>query len=234
MKVTSKQIYLIGAGVLLVILLIIFVNKIFADRNLPDNLLVDDVKAESFKPASQPTISTDEKVIGSTGAAVKMVVYEDYSNIFSADNSANIKQLEEDFGSKIVVAVRPYATREKPLSLEAAMAVECAAEQDKWSEMRDGIFRAVKSDSLNSDGIIGWAKQINLDEEKFNQCLTDVKKQGIMLQVAVDAQQFSVYGAPTIFINNELIVGARPYEDYVSEDGEKIAGLKSLISQYLK
>jgi len=229
-----KKSYLWGGTVLLVgIIVILVVMKYGASNSNQVIPLGSEVKAESFAPASQPTISANEKVIGSTGAVVKVVVYEDYSNIFSADNAENIKKLETEFGNKIVVAVRPYATREKPMSLSAAMAIECASEQGKWQEMRDGIFNVIKAGSLNIEGINGWAKQIGLDQNKFSNCLTDVTKQGIMLQVAADAQKFSVYGAPTIFINNELVVGARPYEDYTDETGLKIEGLKSLVSRQI-
>lgn len=231
-----KKTYLWSGAVLLVVFIVILMIIKLSWQNKTNQALSDlgmEVKAESFSPASLPTISADEKVMGSTRAAVKIVVYEDYSNLFSADNALNVKKLEEDFGSRVVVAVRPYALREKPLSLEAAMAIECAGEQKKWEEMRQGIFEAVKGGYLNTDGILGFAKQIGLEETKFNECLTDVKKQGIMLQVASDAQRFSVYGAPTIFINDELITGARPYDDYKDEKGNQIEGLKSLVTRQL-
>lgn len=231
MKVKKTYLYF---GVTLIALLAIFliIKLVWKD----DSQVVNnsEVKAASFAPASQPTISADEKVMGSPRAAVKVVVYEDYSNIFSADNAENIKKLEDEFDNKVVVAVRPYTTREKPISLEAAMAVECASEQGKWEEMREGIFNAVRSKDLNSDGIIGFAKQIGLDQDNFAKCLTNAEKQGIMLQVATDAQKFSVYGAPTTFINDELIIGARPYDDYTDDTGAKIEGLKSLVTRQVE
>lgn len=232
-KVNKSYLY-IGLVVIGLLVILLIANLLKSDE--PEQLsgLGDEAKASSFAPASQPTISVDEKVMGSTKAAVKIVVYEDYSNIFSADNSENIKKLEEEFDNKIVVAVRPYATREKPTSLEAAMAIECASEQDKWEDMREGVFRAVRANSLNMDGINGWAGQIGLDKNKFDQCLTNVEKQGIMLQVAASAQKFSVYGAPTVFVNDELVVGARPYYDYTDETGVKIEGLRSLVERQIE
>ncbi len=231
MKMTNKKSYLSLIAILIALFSVFLIIKLVWSE---DEIVVNqEAKADSFAPATQPTISTDEKVMGSTRATVKIVVYEDYSNIFSADNAENIKKLETEFDDKIVVAVRPYTTRQKTMSLEAAMSIECALEQDKWEEMREGVFRAVKSGNLNMEGINGWAKQIGLDEDKFNRCLTDVEKQGIMLQVATDAQKFSVYGAPTVFINDELIIGARPYDDYTDDTGAVVEGLKSLVGRQL-
>lgn len=227
-----KKSYLYSVAILIILLLIVLAIKSLSKDNL--EIVVDSEReVASFAPTNQPTISADEKVIGSTRAAVKVVVYEDYANVFSADNSLNIEKLEAEFGDKIVVAVRPYVLRQKTMSLESAMAIECALEQGKWEEMREGIFRAVRQEALNMEGINGWAKQINLDMDKFSQCLTDTEKQGILLQVTTDAQKFSVYGAPTVFVNNELVVGARPYEDYTDEKGVAILGLKSLVAREL-
>jgi protein-disulfide isomerase len=231
-----KKSYVWGGAVILAILVVALLTVKMIWQNEPvENVKSGEVVAEdSFIPTNQPQISGKDKIIGSAKAPVKIVVYEDYSNIFSADNAEVLKKVESDFGKKVAIAVRPYATREKAISLEAAMAVECGGDQGKWAEMRDGIFRVVKINNLNDNGINGWAKQIGLDQSEFSKCLTNVEKQGIMLRVAEDAKQFSVYGAPTIFVNDELVVGARPYDDYSDATGTKIEGLKSVISRQIE
>lgn len=232
-----KKSYVWGAAIFLVVLLVILFSIKATWKKSPEKASSDlgaAVKAESYAPTNQPTISAEEKVVGSIKAPVKILVYEDYSDIFSADNSSVVDKIRNEFGDKIVLAVRPFATREKPASIEAAMAVECASEQGKWPEMRANVFRMVKNNNLSTDQITAAASQIGLDQAKFGECLTSTEKQGIMLQVAEDAKKFSVYGTPTIFINNELIIGARPYDDYLDESGSKIEGLKSVIDRQLK
>jgi protein-disulfide isomerase len=232
-----KKKFIWGGAIILVILVIALLLVKLEWKKNPEKSssdLATVVKAESFAPASQPTISDKEKIVGSIKAPVKVLVYEDYSNVFSADNSEVIKKLETDFGDKVVVAVRPYVSREKPISISAAIAVECASDQGKWQDMRTDIFNAVKNNNLSVDGIKAAAGQIGLDQTKFGECLTSPEKQGIMLQVAEDAKKFSVYGAPTIFVNNELVVGARPYDDYLDESGAKVEGLKSLVERQIK
>lgn len=232
-----KKSYILGGAIFLLILLIALLLLKTTWNNNPEKASTDlgtPAKAESFAPASSPTISADEKVIGELKAPVKIIVYEDYSNIFSGEAAESIRNLKSDFGNKIVVAVRPYAIKEKPASIEAAMAVECAFDQGKWQEMRDGIFMAVKNNNLSSEEIKNLSVNIGLDQATFAKCLTDAEKQGIMLQVTENAKQFSVYGAPTIFVNNELIVGARPYDDYLDESGVKVEGLKTLVGRQIK
>jgi len=232
-----KKSYILGGAIFLLILSIILLLLKTTWNNNPEKVSVDlgtPAKAESFAPASSPTISADEKVIGELKAPVKIIVYEDYSNIFSGEAAESIRNLKLDFGNKIVVAVRPYAIKEKPASIEAAMAVECAFNQEKWQEMRDGVFTAVKNNNLSSEEIKNLSANIGLDQVTFAKCLTDAEKQGIMLQVSENAKQYSVYGAPTIFVNNELIVGARPYDDYLDESNVKVEGLKTLVGRQIK
>lgn len=232
-----KKSYILGGAIFLLILSIILLLLKTTWSNNPEKASADlgtPAKAESFAPASSPTISAEEKVIGELKAPVKIIVYEDYSNIFSGEAAESIRNLKLDFGNKIVVAVRPYAIKEKPASIEAAMAVECAFNQEKWQEMRDGIFTAVKNNNLSSEEIKNLSANIGLDQATFAKCLTDAEKQGIMLQVSENAKQYSVYGAPTIFVNNELIVGARPYDDYLNESNVKVEGLKTLVGRQIK
>jgi len=232
-----KKSYILGGAVILILLFIGLLIVKMAWRDNPEKANTDlgaAAKADSFAPSNMPTISVDEKIIGNFKAPIKILVYEDYSDIFSADNAEVLKKVETEFGNQVVIIVRPFALREKPAGIESAMAVECAFEQGKWQEMRTNIFAAVKTNSLSSELIKSSAIQIGLDETEFNNCLTDTEKQGIMLRVTSDAKQFSVYGTPTTFVNNELIVGARPYEDYLDEFDKKVEGFKSLVTRQIE
>lgn len=190
--------------------------------------------ANSFIPQVEPEFLDTDFILGPLKAPVKIIVYEDYASTFSADNAINLEKVRNEFDNSVAVAIRPYALKEKPQSVLAAVAVSCAGDQGKWSDMRDGIFRASAQESLNEAGIKGWAEQLGFDMDNFNACLTDEEKQGIMLQQTLAAREYSVYGAPTVFINNDLIVGARPYEDYTDSDGNLVEGLKTLVTSHLK
>ena len=64
--------------------------------------------------------------------------------------------------------------------------------------------------------------------------MTNQEKLAKIEELSREAEQYEVMGAPTIFIDNEMILGARPYEDYVDSNGEQVAGLKTIISKKLK
>lgn len=221
--------------VLIIALLIIksFLND--TERKIAAVSMTSQAKAEVFAPSSLPTISANEKVSGEMEARVKILVYEDYSSIFSASLANSLEAAKADFGDDILIAYRPYVLKGNQASLDAAMAINCVSEQSgDWQAMRQIVFQSVGMNDLSVEKMGAEIQRQGLDKEKFSQCLTSLEKQGIMLGVAEDAQRFSVYGAPTIFINNELVVGARPYNDYANDKDEQIKGLKSLIADHLK
>jgi protein-disulfide isomerase len=199
-----------------------------------NNKVVSVAQAESFVPASSPTVSAQEKIIGSINAPVKILVYEDYNNLFSAELAVSLSKIKEMFGDEVVIAVRPFVLRGDVVSLDSAMAVECSMTEGSWTDMRSVIFSAIINNDFSVDKINQEVEKQGLDKEKFTQCLTSLEKQGLILQVAENAKEFSVYGAPTIFVGNELIIGARPYEDYQDETGTKVEGLKSLVERQIK
>jgi protein-disulfide isomerase len=218
----------------ILILAIVLLKSFWQDKLVHSVSSINEAKAESFIPASSPTISADEKIIGSVQAPVKILVYEDYNNLFSAELADNLSRIKEEFGDKVVVAVRPFVLRNNVASMEAAMAIECSVADGNWVEMRSVIFSAVTNHDFSAEKIAQEADKQGLDKEKFNECLTSLEKQGLMLQVAENAKDFSVYGAPTIFVGNELVIGARPYGDYEDETGAKVEGLKSLVERQIK
>ncbi|BFD25176.1 MAG: thioredoxin domain-containing protein [Candidatus Parcubacteria bacterium] len=191
-------------------------------------------KSASFVADEPPVLSAADFVLGSEKADLKIVVYEDYASEFSAINADNLDRIRAEFGKSVAITVRPYAVREKADSLLAAMAVRCAGEQKEWKKMRTEVFKIVKDDRLTEQSLLRVAQELKLNEEDFKSCLTNTEKQGIILQETAAAKSHSVYGAPTLFINDDIIVGARPYENYTDSDGKEVEGLKTIVSQYLQ
>ena len=110
----------------------------------------------------------------------------------------------------------------------------CAGEQGKWQEMRALLFAKVKNQQSDNLDWEAYAKQIALNENNFQTCLTNQKKSGTIEQEVRAAVNNGVQGAPTMFIEDEIILGARPYDDFVDSSGDKVIGLKNLIDSKLQ
>lgn len=198
-----------------------------------NNIDIKDVKAQSYTAEVLPALKNDDKTFGSPGAPLKIFVYEDYTNIYSAVLADTLDKIKAESGERAAVIVRPYILKSSPLALQAAIAVDCASEEGKWIEMRALLFAQTKNQELTADNFRNYARQIGLDEDKFVACLTSSQKLERIEQSAQEAENYQVQGAPTMFIGDEMILGARPYDDFIDSNGDEIEGLKNAVKRKL-
>jgi protein-disulfide isomerase len=174
----------------------------------------------------------DDPVLGSPNAKVLMIEFGDYQcpscRMFWKDVEPRIKKEYIDTG-KVKLVFRDFPIVQiHPEALLAAMAVDCSADQNKYWEYHDKVFREQynKGDDLvrfKAADLKKWAKDIGLDPAKFDQCLDSEKYKNEVLKDKADGDAVSVQGTPTFFINGHVIGGAQPYPAF-----------KSLIDSLLK
>jgi len=243
MKKFTKNVYLISIVIIIlvaaaVLILRTNIQKIAEINKLEDSLenLKASTKIQSYSSEKIPVLQSEDKIFGSPDAKVKIFVYEDYSNIYSANLADILSKANDEFNAdsnnNLAFIFRPYLR--SPESLSAAIAVDCAGAQGKWLEMRNLLFDHAKNGQsviadLNSD-----SQKIGLDSDSFNSCLTNEQKSGKIEQLSSDPLEETIQGAPTMFIGSEMVLGARPYEEYVDSNGDKIEGLKQVIERQLK
>lgn len=207
-------------------------NQIETDKAGGENVEIPENASNRVLPVREA--DQNDHLWGDAGAPVKMIVYDDFECPFCAGFYDTVEQVKKEFGGKVAVVFRHY-----PLitihaySLKAAEASECAAEQDKFWGMYQKLFAANKAGNLNEATIRQAAKDLNLDAVKFEQCLAGEKYKDKILSQMLEAKNFNVNGAPTTFINGEIVVGATPFEDFTAQDGVKTEGMKSLILRAL-
>lgn len=235
-----KSILIIIVFVLSLIFLSLVIIKVRNDRNY----LAGQDKLETYAPgaamaqvyssASSPSLRNDDKIIGSSKAKIKIFVYEDPSSLYSANLAETLNRIYSENKDEVAIIVRPFVSKGSQISNETALAVECAGEQNKWQEMRSLLFEKAKDESLNLSELETYANQLSLDRTIFSACLTNEEKSAKIERLNSEAINYSVMGAPTIFINDEIVLGARPYDDYLDSNGDNIEGLKTLIGKKLK
>jgi len=220
-------------GVLAIILIAAVILGISNARKNKKSLVDNSVKMagaqiQSYEIKKNPELTADDKTSGAKNAKLNIFVYEDYANIYSANLADTLEKIKSE--SAVSIIVRPYVSADI-LSKNAALAMACS--NDKWVEMRALLFAQVKNKQLSLDNFSANAKQIGLDENEFNNCLTNPEKSRTIEKSQEDMKAYSVTGAPTMFVGDELVIGARPYDDYVDSNGDKIEGLKNLVDRKL-
>jgi protein-disulfide isomerase len=94
--------------------------------------------------------------------------------------------------------------------MKAALASLCADEQGRFWQMHDTLFKEQRA--LSVDQLKQKAVRLELDAEKFNECL-DSDRYAAQVQADMEAgSRIGVSSTPAMFINGRLVSGAQPYE----------------------
>ena len=165
----------------------------------------------------------DDPVLGSPDAKVLMIEFGDYQcpscRMFWKDVEPRLKKDYIDTG-KLKLVFRDFPlTQIHPEAMLAAMAVDCAGEQNKYWEYHDKVFREQynKGDDIirfKAVDLKKWAKDTKLDPAKFDQCLDSQKYQNEVMKDRMDGEAAGVQGTPTFFINGRVMGGAQQYPEY--------------------
>jgi protein-disulfide isomerase len=192
-------------------------------------------KSQSYLATAKPELNENDQVLGNKAAALKIFIYEDYDDVYSAQLAETLKQLVSEKGDELTLIFRSYVGA-SPKSASAALALDCAAASGKWEAMRNALFNGLKkapADVEAGQEIFYYASSLGLNKDEFAACLTNAQKSGRIEQLQLAAAQYKVQGSPVMFIGDEIILGARPYEDYQDSNGDQIEGLKSVVERVL-
>ena len=165
----------------------------------------------------------DDPMLGSADAKVLMIEFGDYQcpscRMFWKDIEPRLKKDYIDTG-KVKLVFRDFPLMQShPEALLAAMAVNCAGEQGKYWQYHDKVFREQynKGDDvirLKAADLKKWAKDVGVDQPKFDQCLDSEKFKEEVMKDKADGDAAGVQGTPTFFINGRVMGGAQTYPEY--------------------
>lgn len=173
-----------------------------------------------------------DTLIGSKKAKVKILVYEDYNNPYSSELAKTLNLLVSEYKNDLAIISRPFISTNSTDSHNLGLGYLCAKDMGKGNEMREGLLREFNRE-LESFDLFSYAKELRLNEEKFLTCLSSEEKLLLIDEIKNEAKSNLVLGSPTILIGDEMIIGARPYADFVDSNGDAIEGLKTVVKRHL-
>jgi protein-disulfide isomerase len=101
-------------------------------------------------------------------------------------------------------------------SLRAAMATECAREQDKFWEMHNRLFTRLNTREdapLSDETLVSFAQELGLETRSFSECLSSQRYSDEVLLDYQAAQTYGLRGTPGFVINGVVYaIGAQPFE----------------------
>lgn len=164
----------------------------------------------------------DDPAHGPADAPITIIEFSDfncqYCGRFARDT---LPLLRQNYGDQIHFVYRDFAIL-GPTSVDAAIASECANDQDAFWVYHDLLF--ANQGNFSQESLITYAAQAELNTERFTACLTDSAMRQEVLADTAEAQRLGATGTPTFFINGRPVVGAQPYEVFVSVIDAELAG----------
>jgi protein-disulfide isomerase/Tfp pilus assembly protein PilF len=167
--------------------------------------------------ASKPTkvkLSFDPaRLRGSPQAPVIIIEFSDFQCPFCRKLQPTLKNLLAKYAGRVSLAYRDFPLREIHAGADqGAESARCAGEQGKFWEYHDLLFAS--PDKLNKDGLLDLARNLNLNEERFDSCVASGKFRTEIEKDRQDGMRAGVQGTPAIFINGTLVRGAQPEATY--------------------
>ena len=171
-------------------------------------------------------IDQKDHLWGPIDAPVSLIIYDDFECPFCAQLYETVNRAKSEFGNSLVVVVRHFPLMSHEQAIPAAMAAECAGEQNKFWDMYHLLYEDNKSGKLSQEEYLKNSEELKLTAAPFSECLTKEKYKDKILAEKAEVKDLGVIGTPASFINNQYLPGALPYEDFSYPDGSAALGLR--------
>jgi len=210
------------SGILFVLLLVSIFTHGFGIGGTPTGAAPAEPAAKPAEPAEPAVKLTVDDVdlegvpfIGEEDAEITMVIYDDFQCPFCArfEQQAWL-EIKEEY---IDTGKAKFYYKHFPLGFHshaqlAAEASECAHDQGKFWEYHDLMFE--NQADINEEQMKTWAEELELDMDDFNSCLDTHKyAEKVKLSMA-EGQKVGVKGTPSVLVEDELVVGAQPFDNF--------------------
>lgn len=173
--------------------------------------LVENLPTQATTPTAQKYVD-DDPAIGPKDAPVTIVEFSDFNCQYCKRfHDETLQPILEQYAGKIQFVYRDFPIL-GPSSIDAAVAAECANEQDAFWEYHDVLF--ANQGDFSNDSLIGYAERLDLNIEAFSACLKDP---AFVKEVNLDstvAQQIGARGTPAFLINSQFVSGAQPLDAF--------------------
>jgi protein-disulfide isomerase len=196
-------------------------------RNAAQNQL-DAAPALARQPTALPqridVSDGGDPAIGPADAPVTIVEFSDFQCPYCKTfRDQTLNALLEEYGDQVRFVFRDFPLNQiHPYAQKAAEAAECANEQGKYWEMHDLLF--ANSPNLGVDALKGFAEQLGLDTEQFNECLDSGRYADEVTADLQEGMSYGVSGTPTFFINGVRLVGAQPLANFQAIIDQELEG----------
>src|SRR6266496_2107167 len=158
---------------------------------------------------------------GASSAPITIVEFSDFQCPYCSRAEETVTKVLKAYDGKVRVVYRDYPLPFHPQAEKAAEAAHCAGDQGKYWEMHSKLFANQKA--LEPPALKGYAKDLKLDQGKFDKCLDSGDKAKVVETNKKAGEKVGVTGTPAFFVNGYQLSGAQPFEKFKSIIDQELA-----------
>ena len=166
--------------------------------------------AEAIVDLAAPVDPERDHICGPEDASVTLLEYGDFECPYCGRAEKVVRELLAEVGDVRYVWRALPLNDVHPNAQQAAEAAEAAGAQGAFWEMYDLLFE--HQDALRRPDLLGYAEQIGLDVERFDEELSNHAHTARVAEDVDSADLSGVSGTPTFFVNGRRHQGAYDIE----------------------
>jgi protein-disulfide isomerase len=153
-----------------------------------------------------PQIKEGDPVFGKEDSNVKMIIFSDFQCPYCKLFHQTLRDTMKIYGDRVAFGFKHLPLSFHAQAENAALASECANEQEKFWEYGDKLFASQTEWSAvqGTQKFKDYAKTIGLKTAEFNQCLDGKKYQDKIDAGKAEAAGFGISGTPASFVNGQF------------------------------
>ena len=171
----------------------------------------------------QEVSADDDPFLGTDGAPIEIIQFAEFQCPYCGKEGDTKEKLLAEYPGKLKIVYRDFPLGFHDRAIPAAIAANCAGEQDKYWDMHGILMK--NQTKLQDTDLAGFAKEVGVDMDKWSTCLKDPAQEAEVNKDMEDATAVGVTGTPAFFVNGVLLSGAVPFEQFKSIIDKELAAL---------
>lgn len=162
-------------------------------------------------PRHEVPIEADDPVLGAADAPITIIEFADFQCPYCQQHALETYPLLlADYGDQIRFVYKDFPISSiHPDAFPAALAAQCALEQDAFWEYHDLLFSGRLG--LGRESYLAYAGDLGLDVTEFTACFDGERYTDAVQADYNFAVELGISSTPTFIINGIALVGAQPY-----------------------
>ena len=159
-----------------------------------------------------PTRFTDPS-LGPPDTKIVMIEFGCFKCSYTAEAEPVVQQVLEEYPD-ILFVYKDFPLSSHVGSENASNAAQCVYDlkHSAYWDFRTKLLQNQKNQT--EENLILWASELGMSAQSFKDCYDKNQFQNVLLQNIEDGKAAGIYGTPTFFINDQALVGPKPFRAF--------------------